>query len=256
MLAATRNDDELRKKEAELILIKERAERDKQEREALQSLKMTLEAEKKKVEDSLEAERALALDKDALLDRSKKREGELEEEVAALQADLDVLDSQLDRAMKIQKESEDKHESLRIAFDQAAEHLVRLENEQNEWITRETELNELLEGAHVDIEELQGNLEELQKVSEELKNLALQREEDLARAKDRMDVAVKELEGKLSVETLSKYVSTKCLLLKTRINIVIIGTLLRRRATLSRMTPARRKRSSLKLHALRTTMAI
>ncbi|EDQ99797.1 myosin II heavy chain [Laccaria bicolor S238N-H82] len=200
LLAATRNDDELRKKEVELTLIKERAEREKQERENLESLKMSLEAEKRKIEDELEAERGLALDKDDLLERSKKREVELEEEVTALQADLDLLDSQLDRAMKLQKETEEKHEALRQVFDQAAEHLVRLETEQKEWESREQELNSQLGSAYEEIEAMRGDLDELQKVSEDLKNLALQREEDVIRAKERADVLVKEMEGKLDVE--------------------------------------------------------
>ncbi|GLB41100.1 putative TRAFAC class myosin-kinesin ATPase superfamily, myosin family protein [Lyophyllum shimeji] len=204
LLAATRDDEALRKKEAELALIKERAEREKQEKEALENLKMSLEAEKRKVEDELEAERALALDKDALLERSKKREVELEEEVAALQSDLDTLDSQLDRAMKLQRETEAKHEALMQAFDQAAEHLVRLENEQKDWGTREAELNDLLAAAQEEIDTMRGRQDDLQQLSEELKNLALQREEDLARAKERMDVAVRELEGKLAVELRNK----------------------------------------------------
>ena len=98
LLTATRNDEELRRKELELALIKERAEREQREKEALESLKMRLEAEKRNVED-LEAERALGIDKDSLLKRSKKRELELEDDVAALQSDLGTLDSQLDRAM-------------------------------------------------------------------------------------------------------------------------------------------------------------
>lgn len=204
MLAATRSDDELRRKEAELALIKERAERDKQEREALESLKMSLEAQKRKVEDELEAERALTVDKDALLERSKKREGELEDEVAALQADLDILDSQLDRAMKLQKESEEKYDSLRTVFDQAAEHLVRLETDQKQSVAREVELTDQLGLAQHEIDGLRTDVDELHKLSEELKNLALQREEDLARTKERMDVAVRELEGKLNVELRNK----------------------------------------------------
>lgn len=80
------------------MLIRERAER-----EALESLKMILEAQKRKVEEELEAECGLALDKYALLERSEKREAELEDEVAVLQADLDLLDSQLDRALKLRK---------------------------------------------------------------------------------------------------------------------------------------------------------
>ncbi|KNZ77855.1 Myosin-11 [Termitomyces sp. J132] len=200
LLAATRNDDELRKKEAELALIKERAERDQMEKEALETLKMSLEADKRKVEDQLEAERALALDKDALLERSKKREGDLEDEVAALQTDLDELDSQLDRAMKQKKEAEEKHASLMQAFDQAAEHLVRLEAEGKDWATREAELNGLLGAAQEEMSIMRGQHDELQKLSEELKNLASQREEDLGRAKERMDMAVKKLEGEIASE--------------------------------------------------------
>lgn len=200
MLAATRNDEELRKKDAELQLIKERAEWDKRERDALENLKMALETEKRKIEDDLEGERALGLDKDALLDRSKRREGELEEEVAALQSDLDTLDSQLDRALRIQKESEEKNETLRMAFDQAADHLVRLESQQLEWIGKEAELSDLVAAAQQEIEELQDDKDELQKVSEELTSLVAQREQDLSRTKERMETAIAELEIKLSNE--------------------------------------------------------
>jgi myosin protein heavy chain len=161
---------------------------------------MSLEAEKRKVEEELEAERGLAVDKDALLERSKKRESELEDEVAALQGDVDLLDSQLDRALKLQKESEEKHENLRQMFDQAAEHLVRLEIEQKEWAAREEELNAQLLEAQQGSNTMRTNLDELHKVGEELRNLVLQREEDLARAKERTDITVKELEGKLEAE--------------------------------------------------------
>ncbi|KAF9447622.1 hypothetical protein P691DRAFT_105787 [Macrolepiota fuliginosa MF-IS2] len=204
LLAATRSDEELRKKETELVLIKERAERDKKEREALESLKMSLESEKRKVEEALEAERVLALDKDALLERSKKRESELEEEVAALQSDLDLLDSQLDRAMKLQKESEEKYESLKVAFDQAAEHLVRTETEQKEWMEREAELVEELDRTREECDTLLQNQEELRKVGEELKNIAVQQEEDLSRTRERLDSSVKEFEGKLEAEQKAK----------------------------------------------------
>jgi myosin protein heavy chain len=206
LLAATRNDEELLKKEAELQLIKERAEWDKREREALENLKMALETEKRKVEDELEGERALGLDKDALLERSKRREGELEEEVAALQADLDTLDSQLDRALKIQRESEEKHETLRMAFDQAADHLVRLESQQRQWVGRETELTNLVAAAQQEMDALQGDKEELQKVSEELTNLVSQREQDLSRTKERMEATIFELETKLNHELRNRWV--------------------------------------------------
>ena len=161
---------------------------------------MRLEAEKRKAEDALAAERNLAVDKDALLERSKRRELELEEEVAALQGDLDTLDSQLDRALKIQKESEDKHEALRQAFDQAAEHLVHLEGEQQDWANREEELLKRLSSTDRDQEELRRERGGLEKEATELRRQLAQREEDLSRVKERMEVAVSELDVKLNSE--------------------------------------------------------
>ncbi|KAH9994666.1 nonmuscle myosin heavy chain b [Russula vinacea] len=170
LLAATRNDAELHKKEAELLMIKERAERDAKEKEALEGLKMRLEAEKRKIEDALEAERNLAVDKDALLERSKKRELELEEEVAALHGDLDTLDSQLDQG------------------------------EQREWASREEELLKRLASTDRNQDDLQREHDNLQKEAFELRRQLTQREEDLSRVRERMDAAISELDVKLSSE--------------------------------------------------------
>lgn len=204
LLAATRNDEELRRKDVELQLVKERAERDQRERENLENVKMTLQAEKRKIIEDLEAERALALDKDAILDRSKKREAELEEEIVALHTDLDVLDSQLDRALQLQKEGDEKHETLRVAFDQAAEHLVRMESQQNEWRAKEAELSDIVLAQESSMVQLQQENQALQKANEDLKALVSQRDEDLARVKDRSEASVSDLQAKLSVEIRSK----------------------------------------------------
>lgn len=167
---------------------------------------MTLETEKRKIEDQLEGERALGLDKDTLLERTKRRENKLEEEVTSLQADLETLNSQLDRALKVQKESEDKNEMLRMAFDPVADHLVRLESQQQEWIGREAELTELVGAAQQEIEALHGDKEELQKVSEDLTSLVSEREQDLSRARERMEAAIAELETKLNNELQNRLV--------------------------------------------------
>lgn len=206
LLAATRTDEELRKKNTELQLIKERAQWDQEERQKLEALKMALEADKRKVEDALEAERALGMDKDDLLDRSKHREAELEEEIAALQADLDTLDSQLDRALKLQKESDGKTATLRKAFDEAAEHLIRLEAQQKEWGAREDELNGLLNAAKQEMRSLQGDKAKLSKLSEDFKALSAQRDEDVTRSKDRMETLTKDFESRLSHDTREKSV--------------------------------------------------
>ncbi|TBU55401.1 hypothetical protein BD310DRAFT_979632 [Dichomitus squalens] len=90
-----------------------------------------------------------------------------------LQADLDTLDSQLDHAE---------------AFNQAAEHLVRLESQRSDWVEREEKLNKDLDEAQEEIDAFAAKKEVLEKQAEEPKNLIAQREEDLARAKERMSI--------------------------------------------------------------------
>ncbi|KAI6026521.1 P-loop containing nucleoside triphosphate hydrolase protein [Pisolithus microcarpus] len=97
----------------------------------------------------LEAERALTLDKDTLLERSKQ---------LALHADLDALDSQLDGALKLQKESDEKYDQLRQAFDQAAGR-------------KEGEFTDLLPTMERSILQLQDERDGLQKVNEEVEQL-------------------------------------------------------------------------------------
>ncbi|KAF9234323.1 nonmuscle myosin heavy chain b [Melanogaster broomeanus] len=200
LLAATRNDEELRRKDIELQLIKERAERDQREKENLEKVKMALEAEKQKIVEEFEAERALALDKDSLLERSKQREIDLEEEIKALQGDLDVLDSQLDRSLLRQKETDEKHENLRQAFDQAAEHLVRLESQQNDWKKQEAEFADLLSTMESSMAQLRDERDEVQKLNEDFTTLISQRDEDLARLKERSETSTSELQSKLAAE--------------------------------------------------------
>jgi myosin protein heavy chain len=200
-LAATRNDEELRRKETELALAKERAERDKQERDNLQKLKMELESEKRKVEEQLEAERALGLEKDRLLERSKKQEADLADDVVALQLDLETVDGQLDAAMKLQKETEEKRRELQVKYDEAISSLKDLESSQVSWRQREQDLLSSVQKAEKDLNELSISRQELQKTSKELQQKLVEKEEDILRLRERMDMAMKDLEGKLSSET-------------------------------------------------------
>lgn len=79
LLAASRSDDELRRKEAELALAKEREQRDIQEKERLAQLQIKADADRKRIEEALEAERLLALEKDESLKRAMQRAKILED---------------------------------------------------------------------------------------------------------------------------------------------------------------------------------
>jgi myosin protein heavy chain len=81
-----------------------------------------------------------------------------------------------------------------------------LETEQKEWKSKETTLSSELESNSEEVETLRCDLDEMRALNEGLKNLVLQREEDVLKSKERMNFAVKELEGKLDVELHNKYV--------------------------------------------------
>ena len=81
------------------------------------------------------------------------------------------------------------------------------------------QLNDALE----DIDILNAEKEELQKEADELKSLVVQREEDVSRAKERMETAVSELDSKLNSEVRTKFVYFT--LLRVTELISIIGTL-------------------------------
>ena len=165
---------------------------------------MKLESDKRKVEDDLEAERSVGLEKDAQLKRSAERIAELEEDVAALQTDLDTIDSQLDRVMTNHKATEEKYEALREAFDEAANHLVRFEQEQKDWKIREEELSQSLMIAEEKMEALQSERDELRRASADTKQQLTEREEDLMRARERLETTVADLENKLATEVRSR----------------------------------------------------
>lgn len=74
LCAATRHDEDLRRKEAELALAKERELRDKEEREKMEKLQMQAESERKKLQEALEAESFSLSEKMAELHGALERE--------------------------------------------------------------------------------------------------------------------------------------------------------------------------------------
>jgi myosin protein heavy chain len=201
LLAATRNDEELRRKETELALAKERAERDKQERESLQKLKMELEAEKRKIEEQLEAERNLGMEKDRLLERSKKQESDLTDDVIALQLDLETVDGQLDRAMKLQKDTEEKLKVVQQKYEEASSRLQILESSDASWKAREEELLASIQSTEQELSAMAAAHNQLEKDRDDLQQKLTEKGEDISRVRERMEANISELEGKLTQET-------------------------------------------------------
>jgi myosin protein heavy chain len=199
LLAATRTDEALKRKEAELLLAKERSQRDVQEKQKLEELKASLETERRKVQEALDSERALNVDKDTLLARSKEHEAELEEELAAVQADLDTLDSQLERALEAQQAGESRYNELLAAFQEATDHIAKLESNIQAVKITEDSVSRELEAKDAQIVELANSKSALSSKVSDLSRAIREKEEDHERAKKRLQDTQAELQGKLSI---------------------------------------------------------
>lgn len=167
---------------------------------------MQLEQEKHKVEEQLEAERAFALEKDALLERSKKQEADLEEEILAMQADLEAVDGQLERALAGHKAMEENFRVAKMNFEEASQHLQRLEGAEREWKSKEVELCEALRKATTELEALAHAKNDLGKTGEDLRRSLKEKEEDISRVRERLENTVGGLEAKLTQAVKAWYV--------------------------------------------------
>lgn len=140
LLAAARSDDEMRRKEAELAAVREKADREAAERAKLEQARAELEAERAAIEQSLITERALVLERDSALERSREREAKLAEQLAAAEADVETVDRQLERALEAKKQLDERVARLDAAYANQARLLETLQHAQAVWKAKEAEL--------------------------------------------------------------------------------------------------------------------
>lgn len=190
LLAATRNDLELQRKNAELLFAKERAERDEKEKASLENLRLQLESDKKDIEADLEAERAIRLNEAEVHGRTVVQ---CQSEIQDLKADMDVIADQLERAMEAKAAAEARSLQLRNEFDELAGAVEDLELDRKQLKERETSLlkdvKARTEGSH----RLEAERDQLASTVGELRRKVQAGEEDLAKAKARVAALETEL---------------------------------------------------------------
>lgn len=140
MLGATRQAQEVKKRD-EMIQQLENQRRDEaSERQRVEEERRRAETEVQRIQETLESERALALDKEEIFKRLQEREAELTERLAEAEADSENLESQLSALMIAKKQTEDQAEQWRQELEQAGEFIGALETEKQDLFNRITEL--------------------------------------------------------------------------------------------------------------------
>lgn len=203
LLNVTRNDEELKKKEALLKEWEEKARKEAEEKAKIDAARAALELEKKRIEDLLVQEQRAALDMNEILTRTQQREVDLNDRLKEIIAALEEREAQNDQLNSNKKRLETELRELRSQNLADSGNLDRLEKDR---IAKDQKLK--------DIEyELQSEVERIQKVENdkraleaEVNNLkgnldaASDSQSELLKLKAKMQQRITELEQSLESE--------------------------------------------------------
>ena len=148
MLGATRQSNEVKKREEEIKKLHEKMQAEEQSRLRVDEERRRAEAEIQKIQHTLESERALALDKEDIFRRLQDREVELTEKLQDALDDQDGLEGQVDELIKARRKADEDAEKHRIHLDQAGQIIARLESEKDSLRSQIQELDKQLEDVH------------------------------------------------------------------------------------------------------------
>lgn len=200
LLAATKADDELGKKRAELAMAKERAERDEAERQRLEELRAGLLGEKEKMARDLEAERDLGREKELMLERSKIREAELLEKIEELEKDNELLDKEREQAVMTADRIKEKLAQVQGNFEALVEQASLLEKQGSDWQKREAELLKDFKERSSTYAKMEREKKDLEGQVGDLKREVNSKEEAMKRLKERLEATRIESEKRLAME--------------------------------------------------------
>ena len=186
LLGASRTAGEVKKRDEMIQKLESKMQHETSERQKLEDERRRADTEVQRIQQTLESERSLALDKEEIFKRLQLREAELSEKLAEAIEDQEHLEDQLDELIDAKKKAEEQAERWRTQLEQAGQIIAKLEADKKELIGQISNLDERLK----DIE--QTNLENVGTYDNLIQdNKMLQSQLHLQERK------VSELEGKL-----------------------------------------------------------
>ncbi|EXJ79851.1 myosin heavy chain [Capronia epimyces CBS 606.96] len=132
LLGATRTASEVKKRDDKIEQLHTKMRQEAAEKHRLEDERRRAEIEVQRIQQTLEAERALALDKEEIFKRLQYRESELTEKLSEALAEQEALEDQLDEAMNSKKKTEEELVTRREQVLQAGQIITRLEAEKKE----------------------------------------------------------------------------------------------------------------------------
>ncbi|KAI5291769.1 hypothetical protein KEM54_000291 [Ascosphaera aggregata] len=132
LLGGTRIANEVKERDEQIKVLEERAKKEVADRQKLEEERRRAETVIRQVQQTLESERALALDKEEIFKRLQAREVELSDKLAEAIADQEDLEDQLDQIMRGKKKVEAELDERLLQLTEAADIIARLEKEKKE----------------------------------------------------------------------------------------------------------------------------
>ncbi|KAI1626806.1 myosin heavy chain [Exophiala viscosa] len=168
LLGATRTNNEVKRRDERIEQLNDKMKQEANERHRLEDERRRAELDAQRIQQTLESERALALDKEEIFKRLQYRESELTEKLSEAITEQETLEDQLDAALDSKKKTDEELTTRREQVLQAGQIITRLEAEKKE-LQRQVEN---LEGELENVEKTHSrNDDRLENISQELRNL-------------------------------------------------------------------------------------
>ena len=142
LLGASRNSVEMKKRDEMIQKLEVQIRQDSDQRHRVEEERRKADAEISHIQQILESERSLALDKEEIFKRLQERETELSEKLTGAIEDQEHLEDQLDELIDAKKRAEDQCDDWRQRIDQAGQIIAKMEAEKIELLDRISELDD------------------------------------------------------------------------------------------------------------------
>ncbi|KAF5665651.1 myosin heavy chain [Fusarium heterosporum] len=142
LLGTTRTATEVKRRDAMIKDLNEKMRLESENRVKLEEERRNCHAEMIRIQQTLESERALALDKEEIFKRLQLREAELEEKLAGAIEDQERLEDELDDLLNAKNRAEKDVETYRSQLEQAATLIAKLEEEKKSLSVKVTDLEQ------------------------------------------------------------------------------------------------------------------
>lgn len=161
LLGDTRTAKEVKKRDDKIKELEMKMKRELSDRQKLDEERRRTELEIQKIQQTLESERALALDKEEIFKRLQDREVELSEKLSEAIADQEKLEEQLDDLVDAKKKTDEQLQLRITQLEQAGLIIQKLESDKNGLQARLDELDALLAGMEGQFSGKDGQIREL-----------------------------------------------------------------------------------------------